>query len=179
MIYALRTEEFRRYIRDKMDCYTYKQLREMINPKWETEHWYSPKNELYKQLKQSTMDYWLNKTQVMTMLTQTQMTKTTHEQDFPEMQQILGKLQKMGNNTHQIETERRETNIIEDEAAERNARAGSSSKTASLQKGFAHDRTSSAISQASATIHRIPPELDIARTERKQLAEITLEYPTK
>ena len=48
----------------------------MMNPRWKDEAWYPGKKQIYKKIQQSTMESWLNKTQVMTMRTQTLETKT-------------------------------------------------------------------------------------------------------
>ena len=68
----------------KMEVYMFKQIRTKINPNWKTEAWYTEGNQLYQELQQSTMKSWIGKTQIMTMLTQTQDNQMIHPRNCKE-----------------------------------------------------------------------------------------------
>ena len=84
-IYGLRTRDLPRHLLDNMDAYMYNHLRMMMNPRCEIDERYPEKEHLYKTMQQSTMDSWLDKTQIVTMMTQTQHTKTIHPKECKEM----------------------------------------------------------------------------------------------
>ena len=85
VIYGMRTRDLPRHMVGKMEIYMFKQIGAMINPNWKTEAWYPGKNQLYKELQQSTMKSWLSKTQILTMLTQTQDNQMIHPIDCKAM----------------------------------------------------------------------------------------------
>ena len=80
MIDGLRTKELPRNLLNQLETYMYKHIRATMNPRWKDEAWYPEKKQLYKKIRQSAMESWLNRTQVMTMLTQTRGNKTIHPQ---------------------------------------------------------------------------------------------------
>ena len=76
-IYGPHTKGLPRNLVRRLETYMYKQIRTMANPLWKEEA-RRPEKQLYKKIKQAKMESWLNKTQITTMLTQTQDTKTIH-----------------------------------------------------------------------------------------------------
>ena len=65
----------------------------MMNQSRKDEAWYPGKQKLYKKINQSTMESWLNKTQMVAMLIQTQDTKTIRPRKRNEMLTPIQKLQ--------------------------------------------------------------------------------------
>ena len=85
IIYGLHTQDIQKKLLGEMDTYMYRHLRMMPNPRWKQEEWCPSKNILYRTLQQPTMRTWLDKTQVRTVLTHTQETKTIHPIECAEM----------------------------------------------------------------------------------------------
>ena len=71
MIYGLHTAEIPTSQMERMESFMYKNIRAMMNPGWREDKWYPEKKQLYEKIQQPTMETWLGKTQIMTMLTQT------------------------------------------------------------------------------------------------------------
>ena len=61
----------------------YKNIRAMMNPGWREDKWYPEKRQLYEKIQQPTMETWLEKTQIMTMLTQTREKENDTPQALP------------------------------------------------------------------------------------------------
>ena len=70
----------------------YKNIRATMNPGWREGKWYPEKRQLYEKIQQPTMETWLEKTQIMTMLTQTREKKTIHPEHCREMMRPKNKL---------------------------------------------------------------------------------------
>ena len=110
-IYGLHTKELPRNLIERMEIYMCKQIRTMMNPRRKDEEWYPEKQQLYQQIQQPTAESWINKTQVLTMLTQTREMKTIHPKQCKEMILPGQKLQaqwKSRNNALQEKTQRPE-----------------------------------------------------------------------
>ena len=63
------------------------------NQSWKDEALYPEKKQLYKKIKKSAMESWMNKTHIMTMIMQTQDAKTIHPQQCNAMLISTQKLQ--------------------------------------------------------------------------------------
>lgn len=85
MIYGLHTAEIPPTRMERMETSTCKNIRAMMNPGWREDKWYPEKRQLYEKIQQPTMETWLAKTQIMTMLTQTREKKTIHPKQCQEM----------------------------------------------------------------------------------------------
>ena len=84
MIYGLHTTEMPISQTKRIETFMYKHIRTMMNPGWKDEQWYPEKKQLYMEIRQPTLKSWVEKTQVMTMLTQTR-GKTIHPKQCAEM----------------------------------------------------------------------------------------------
>ena len=84
--------ELPRNLISRLGTYMYNQIR-MANPSWKDEAWYPEKKQLYKKIKQSAMESWLNKTQITTTPMRTKETKTIHSMQRKEMLITMQKLQ--------------------------------------------------------------------------------------
>ena len=91
MIYGLHTTEMPPSQTKRMEAFMYKNIRTMMNPGWKEEKRYPEK--LYEKLRHPTIETWMGKTQVMTMLTQTRDKKTIHPKHCNEMKKPRRKLQ--------------------------------------------------------------------------------------
>ena len=74
-----------RYLLEQIETYMYEHIRILMSPQWKVDAWGPDNHQLYKRLQQSPTESWLNKTQSMTMLTQTQGAKTIHPEERMEM----------------------------------------------------------------------------------------------
>ena len=73
----------------------------MMNPGWREDKWYPEKKQLYEKIQQPTMETWLGKTQIMTMLTQTREKKTIHPKHCQEMMRPKHKLSEQREKRHE------------------------------------------------------------------------------
>merc|ERR1712112_804244 len=71
MIYGLHTAEIPPSQIKTLRTFMYKNIRAMMNPGLREDKWYPEKRQLYEKIQHPTMETWLEKTQIMTMLTQT------------------------------------------------------------------------------------------------------------
>ena len=123
----------------------------------------SGENQHYKELQQSTTKSWLGKTQIMTILTQTQDNQMIHPRNSKEMRMPRIKLlQQWKRRNHAI---LEQTNMGQQEA-----------------KGQRHHPHAKKTTQAELTQYvtshpEMPEEMELNREDRKQMAELTLEYP--
>ena len=85
MIYGLHTAEIPPSQIKTLETFMYKNIRAMMNPGWKVDEWYPGKRQLYEKIQQPAMESWLEKTQIMTMLTQTREKKTIHPKHCQEM----------------------------------------------------------------------------------------------
>ena len=85
MIYGLHAKEPPRSLIDKMETFMYKPISTMMKPRWGDGAWSPGNKQLYQNIQQSAMESWLNKTEVMTMLTQTREMKTIRPKHCKEM----------------------------------------------------------------------------------------------
>ena len=92
MIYGLHTTEIPPSQIKTLETFMYKNIRAMMNPGWREDKWYPEKRQLYEKIQQPTMETWLEKTQIMTMLTQTREKKTIHPKHCQEMMRPKNKL---------------------------------------------------------------------------------------
>ena len=92
MVYAIRTKELHRNLLGKMDTYMYKHIRATMKPNGEQEVRYPAKRTLYRRLKQSPVESWINITQIAETITQTQRGKTIHPLECNETKRTLYKL---------------------------------------------------------------------------------------
>ena len=92
----------------KMEIYMSNHIRTMTNPNWKTEAWY-PENQLCEKLHQSTMESWLTKTQIMTMMTQKKDDQKIHPRDCIAMLMPRVKLQQQRKQRNQAIQEQETT----------------------------------------------------------------------
>ena len=85
MIYGLHTAEIPPSQIKTLETFMYKNIRATMNPGWREDKWYPEKRQLYEKIQQPTMETWLEKTQIMTTLTQTREKKTIHPKHCQEM----------------------------------------------------------------------------------------------
>ena len=163
IIYGLHTKELPRNLLRRLETYMYKQIRTMMNPCWVEEAWY-PKRQPYQKTKQSTMESWMDKTQITTMATQTKDAKTIHPKHRKEMLIPRNILQtQWGIMNHAIQ-----------EHAQQNTRGMPLSIYEIHQKSGKTE-----ITQLVARHPDMPNELELNREDREQVSELMLEYPTE
>ena len=163
MIYGLHTKELPRNLLNQLETYMYKHIRTMMNPRWKDDSWYPGKKQLYKTIQQSTMGSWINKTQVMTMLMQTQDTQTIHQKQCVEMLTPKQKLQ---------EQWRTRNNAIKENAPQRRKDSGNEVEYTKIAE-------QAEIMQLLAVRPEMPGESNLNGGNREKLAELILEYPAK
>ena len=133
----------------------------MINPKSNTEAWHPGKNDLYKELQQSTTKSRLNKAQIMTMLTQTQNKRTIHPRNCKEMLMPRIKLHQQWGKRNHANLEKMNIRKQETKEKQYNPHAKKRAQTELIQYIAAHPE--------------MPEEMELKQDDRKQLAELARE----
>ena len=69
MVYGLRTRDLPRNLLNKAEAYMCNYMRTMTNHRWKQDEWRPVEKQLYKTLQESTMESWIDKAQITTILT--------------------------------------------------------------------------------------------------------------